>query len=101
MIEKLEIIKKEAIEEITNVTDEVTLNNVKSKYIGKKSVFNEIMSLMGSLSIEEKRHTRLEGLLKDIIDNPNKVSDNASAFEEILLENEEIDSLSPYDFMEE
>ena len=55
----------------------------------------------GILSIEEKRHTRLESLLKNIIDNPNKVSDNASAFEEILLENEEIDSLSPYDFMEE
>ena len=55
MIEKLEKIKKDALEEISNVTDEVTLNNVKSKYIGKKSVFNEIMASMGSLSIEEKR----------------------------------------------
>jgi len=55
MIEKLEQIRKEALESIENCNDEVTLNNVKSKYIGKKSVFNEIMASMGSLSQEEKR----------------------------------------------
>ena len=55
----------------------------------------------GILSIEEKRHTRLEGLLKRIIENPNEVNDNSSAFEKILVEDENIDNLSPYDFMEE
>ena len=55
----------------------------------------------GILSIEEKRHTRLEELLKKLIDNPNAISDSSSAFEEILVENEDMDILSPYDFMDE
>ncbi len=55
MIEKLESIKNEALESINECMDEATLNNVKSKYIGKKSVFNEIMSEMSKLSQEEKR----------------------------------------------
>ena len=55
MIEKLEKIKNEALDGIKECNDEVTLNNVKSKYMGKKSVFNEIMASMSSLSNEEKR----------------------------------------------
>ncbi|MBR4177751.1 MAG: phenylalanine--tRNA ligase subunit alpha [Bacilli bacterium] len=55
MIEKLEKIKNEAIESINECSDEAQLNNVKSKYMGKKSVFNEIMAGMGSLTQEEKR----------------------------------------------
>lgn len=55
MIEKLEQIKKDALKDISECSDEVTLNNVKSKYVGKKSVFNEIMANMSSLSNEEKR----------------------------------------------
>ena len=55
MIEKLEKIKVQALKDISECNDEVSLNNVKSKYIGKKSVFNEIMAGMSSLSNEEKR----------------------------------------------
>ena len=55
MIEKLESIKLEALEEIAKCKDEASLNNAKSKYMGKKSVFNEIMAGMSSLSNEEKR----------------------------------------------
>ena len=55
MIEKLESIKNEALKSINECNDETSLNNVKSKYIGKKSVFNEIMAGMSSLSNEEKR----------------------------------------------
>ena len=40
MIEKLESLKLEAIEAINNCNDETELNNVKSKYIGKKSEFS-------------------------------------------------------------
>ena len=54
MIEKLEKIKTEALKDISECNDEVSLNNVKSKYIGKKSVFNEIMAGMSSLSNEEQ-----------------------------------------------
>ena len=55
MIEKLENIKTEALKDINSCTDEIALNNVRSKYIGKKSVFNEIMVGMKDLSNEEKR----------------------------------------------
>ncbi len=55
MIESLEKIKNEALQSIDEVTDENSLNNVKSKYMGKKSVFSEIMSKMGSLSNEERK----------------------------------------------
>lgn len=55
MVEKLEQIKKNALKDIRECKDEVALNNVKSKYVGKKSVFNDIMSNMSSLSNEEKR----------------------------------------------
>ena len=55
MIEKLEKIKVEALDAISEVNDEVALNNVKSKYVGKKSVFNEIMAGMSALSPEEKK----------------------------------------------
>lgn len=55
MIEKLNNIKKEAIDNINECVDEVILNNVKSKYIGKKSLFSEIMSNISSLSNEEKK----------------------------------------------
>ena len=55
MIEKLKKLEKLAIEEINTIDDETSLNNVKSKYLGKKSEFTDIMSNMSSLSIEEKK----------------------------------------------
>ena len=55
MVEKLEQIKNDALKDIRECKDEIALNNVKSKYVGKKSVFNDIMSNMSSLSNEEKR----------------------------------------------
>lgn len=55
MIEKLNTIKESALIEINECNDEVTFNNVKSKYMGKKSEFNEVMSMMKDLSPEEKR----------------------------------------------
>ena len=56
MLEKLEEIKDLALKDINECTDENMLNNVKSKYVGKKSAFNEIMANMSSLSNEEKRY---------------------------------------------
>lgn len=55
MKKQLEKIKEDALKDIKECKNEVELNNIKSKYIGKKSVFNEIMSNMSSLSNEEKR----------------------------------------------
>lgn len=55
MIEKLNNIKDNFLNEIVSCNDETTLNNIKSKYLGKKSEFNEVMSEMRNLTNEEKR----------------------------------------------
>ena len=55
MIEKLQEIKNEALEEIKKCVDEASINNTRSKYLGKKSAFNEIMSDLCTLSPEEKK----------------------------------------------
>ena len=52
MKEKLESVKDDALNEIEKCNDEASLNNVKSKYLGKKSVFSDVMSNMANL-IEE------------------------------------------------
>lgn len=60
MIESLERLKLEALESINNCTNETELNNVKSKYIGKKSEFTEIMAGMSKLSVEEKKEVGMK-----------------------------------------
>ena len=55
MKEKLNTLKNEALEEISKCKDEFSINNTKSKYLGKKSEFSEIMSNMKILSNEEKK----------------------------------------------
>ena len=60
MIESLERLKLEALESINNCTNEAELNNVKSKYIGKKSEFTEIMAGMSKLSVEEKKEVGMK-----------------------------------------
>ena len=82
MIEKLDSILKEAISEIDSCSNVQEVNNAKSKYMGKKSAFTEIMAGMGSLSPEEKKNVgqksnevrnsineALEKKLKDIKDS--------------------------------
>lgn len=55
MEERLDVILKEAINEINSCSNVQDVNNTKSKYLGKKSAFTEIMSSIGSLSLEEKK----------------------------------------------
>jgi len=60
MIEKLNELLNEALKEIESCSDEATLNNVKSKYMGKKSEFTSIMSNMSKLSPEEKKEVGIK-----------------------------------------
>lgn len=98
MIEKLESLKLEAIEAINNCNDETELNNVKSKYIGKKSEFTEIMAGMSKLSVEEKKEVGMKSnefrtTVNETIDNKLK-----SIKEEALnkqLEKDKIDITLP------
>lgn len=69
----------------------------------------------GIVQIEDKRKTKLQDRLHEIMENPNKIYDNDSAFSEISDETdvsisdfldqemqdlEEMENISPYDFME-
>ena len=60
MIESLEKLKLEALESIEQCSNETELNNVKSKYMGKKSEFTEIMVGMSKLSVEEKKEVGMK-----------------------------------------
>ena len=98
MIESLEKIKEEALLSIEECTDENALNIVKSKYIGKKSVFNEIMAKMGSLSNEERKEVgsksnEVRSSITEALDNKLKsIKDNELNKK---LENDKIDITLP------
>lgn len=54
MKEQIEQIRKVALEEIANVTDAKTLEDVKVKYLGKKGELTAVLRGMGALSAEER-----------------------------------------------
>lgn len=54
MKDKLEALKQKALEELSQVKDQQTLNEMRIKYLGKKGPLTEILRGMGSLSAEER-----------------------------------------------
>ena len=48
-------IKEELIDEIKNITDPKALYDIRVKYIGKKGIISELVSNLGTLTIEEKK----------------------------------------------
>ena len=52
--DRLEEIKELAKNEIAGVKTELELNEIKAKYLGKKSAFNDLMKSMKDLSKEER-----------------------------------------------
>jgi len=52
---ELRDIREKFLSEVEQVSDSKELNEVKALYLGKKSPLQEMMKLMGSLSIEEKK----------------------------------------------
>ena len=98
MKEELLKIKEEALNAIGDCTDEATLNNVKSKYMGKKSAFSEIMSGMGKLSDEEKREVgRVSNEVREAISDAIDSKFNAIKYEALnkRLEADKIDITLP------
>lgn len=94
MIEKLEQLKKVAINEISNVKNSKEINDLEIKYFGKKSEFSDILRSVGSLSNEEKREigpiiNSLKMELISIIENKkNEIIENEL---DVKLKNEYID----------
>ena len=98
MKEELLKIKEEALNAIGDCTDEATLNNVKSKNMGKKSAFSEIMSGMGKLSDEEKREVgRVSNEVREAISDAIDSKFNAIKYEALnkRLEADKIDITLP------
>ena len=98
MLEKLEEIKDLALKDINECTDENMLNNVKSKYVGKKSAFNEIMANMSSLSNEEKREVgsrsnEVRNIINEALENKLKNIKDLELYKK--LENDKIDITLP------
>ena len=54
MKEKIELIRKEALEEIKNASDLKILNDLRVKYLGKKGELTQVLRGMGVLSPEER-----------------------------------------------
>ena len=54
MKEQLQKIKSDFIEEIKSVSDKVSLENIRLKYLGKKGELTSILKQMGKLSSEER-----------------------------------------------
>jgi phenylalanyl-tRNA synthetase alpha chain len=98
MKEELLKIKEEALEAIGDCVDEASLNNVKSKYMGKKSAFSEIMAGMGKLSPEEKREVgSISNEVREAISDALESKANAIKYEALnkRLEADKIDITLP------
>ena len=98
MKEELLKIKEEALEAIGDCVDEASLNNVKSKYMGKKSALSEIMAGMGKLSPEEKREVgSISNEVREAISDALESKANAIKYEALnkRLEADKIDITLP------
>ncbi len=102
MKEELQLIKKQVIEEMGNITDETVLYQIKSKYIGKSSKIMSYLSNLKNMSDEEKREygPLLNTLRKDIEVIINKIEEDLSKnvsydFDKTLPVYKELGSLHP------
>ena len=91
MIDVLEDVKKQAEAELSSVQDEISLQNLKAKFVGRKGVITEILKgmkdipdsdrpRMGKLINETK--TFVEGLIERRLDELREEKKRRSLFEE-------------------
>ena len=98
MIDELKKIKNEALDEIKNTNDEKELNELRTKYLGKKGKVSLMTKQMGTLSNDEKKEFG-----KDLNETKNEITNTLeeaikSAKEKALnerLEKEKIDVTLP------
>ena len=74
MKEKIINLKKEFLKDLDGVNNLGELNEVRVKYLGKKGYIQELSSIMGSLSIEEKKEYGM--FLNDFKNEVNELLDN-------------------------
>jgi len=98
VLERLDQLKKEAQERISLVKSVHDLNEAKSKYLGKKGSFQDIMNMMKDLSPDErpafgKMTNEAKQIIQGYINEQKALIDNALVNEQ--LEKETIDVTLP------
>ncbi len=94
----MENIINDVLKEIENITDTKTLYDVRVKYLGKKGIISELLSILGTLSIEEKKEkgpiiNNLKQEVTRILDDKNREIELKLLNEK--LKNEKIDISLP------
>ena len=98
MKEQIEELKQKAVQEIANVKDAKELNDIRVKYLGKKSELTSILRGMGALSAEERPIIgSLVNVVRDEIENLISEKEEYYKQEELnrKLETEKIDISLP------
>ncbi len=88
MQEKVDSIKKEVLEAIDGICDNKVLYDLRVKYIGKKGIISELVSSLGSLSIEEKK--QYGSLINNLKQEVTKLFDDKNEEIELNLLNEKL-----------
>ena len=98
MKEKVENIKNEIIKKIEDINDSKILYELKQEYLGKKGKIQELVSVLGNLSLEEKKS--FGPIINGLKNEMNELFENkAKQIEEFILnkklESEYIDITLP------
>ncbi len=98
MKEKVENIKNEIIKKIEDINDSKILYELKQEYLGKKGKIQELVSVLGNLSLEEKK--TFGPIINGLKNEMNELFENkAKQIEEFILnkklESEYIDITLP------
>lgn len=102
MEEKLKTIKDNLVRELKDAKQEADILNIKSAYIGKKSEFQEILSSLKDMSVDDKRkygslinNTKKE--MESIVDKAISDLSNKStiSFDDTVMYDENVGSLHP------
>ncbi len=88
MQEKVDSIKKEVLEAIDGICDSKVLYDLRVKYIGKKGIISELVSSLGSLTIEEKK--QYGSLINNLKQEVTKLFDDKNKEIELNLLNEKL-----------
>ena len=98
MKEKIASIREKLLSELEEINDLKSLNDLKVLYMGKKGPISELSSMMGSLSIEEKKEfgkalNDLKNEVNNLLDTKKNTLEEAELNKR--LENEKIDITLP------
>ena len=98
MIDELKGIKNEALDEIKKASDEKELNELRTKYLGKKGKVSLMTKKMGTLSVDEKKEfgkalNETKGEITEVLEEAMKKAKEKALNER--LESEKIDVTLP------